>query len=88
MKMSAEKPLTLKYFQQRKHKHMSEKNDTKEQLKVINTRLEVLINRWNKQYDQNIQELLQLSSLLQNLEDGNTEINKALSRVKPSWSTH
>ena len=57
---------------------MNKKNDTQKQLKVINDRLEVLINRWNKQYDQNIQELLQLSVLLQNLETGSLETNKAL----------
>jgi len=60
---------------------MNKKNDTQKQLKVINDRLEVLINRWNKQYDQNIQELLQLSVLLQNLETGtpdSIETNKAL----------
>ncbi len=57
---------------------MNKKNDTQKQLKVINDRLEVLINRWNKQYDQNIQELLQLSVLLQNLETGALETNKAL----------
>ena len=63
---------------------MNKKNDTQKQLKVINDRMEVLINRWNKQYDQNIQELLQLSTLLQNLETGSTETNKALLKVKPS----
>ena len=57
---------------------MNKKNDIKKQLEVINVRLEVLINKWNKQYDQNIQELLQLSVLLQNLETGNLETNKAL----------
>jgi len=57
---------------------MNKKNNVKKQLEVINTRLEVLINKWNKQYDQNIQELLQLSTLLQNLETGSLETNKAL----------
>jgi hypothetical protein len=60
---------------------MNKKNDIKKQLEVINVRLEVLINKWNKQYDQNIQELLQLSVLLQNLETGtpdSLETNKAL----------
>jgi len=60
---------------------MNKKNDIKKQLEVINVRLEVLINKWNKQYDQNIQELLQLSVLLQNLETGTSgslETNKAL----------
>jgi hypothetical protein len=63
---------------------MNKKNDVQKQLKVINDRMEALINRWNKQYDQNIQELLQLSTLLQNLETGSTETNKALLKVKPS----
>jgi hypothetical protein len=63
---------------------MNKKNDVQKQLKAINDRMEVLINRWNKQYDQNIQELLQLSTLLQNLETGSTETNKALLKVKPS----
>ena len=57
---------------------MNKKNEVKKQLEVINTRLEVLINKWNKQYDQNIQELLQLSVLLQNLETGSLETNKVL----------
>jgi hypothetical protein len=57
---------------------MNKKNEIKKQIEVINTRLEVLINKWNKQYDQNIQELLQLSVLLQNLETGSLETNKAL----------
>jgi hypothetical protein len=63
---------------------MNKKNNVKKQLEVINVRLEVLINKWNKQYDQNIQELLQLSTLLQNLETGSTETNKALLKIKPS----
>jgi len=57
---------------------MNKKNNVKKQLEVINTRLEVLINKWNKQYDQNIQELLQLSTLLENLEHNNIETNKML----------
>jgi hypothetical protein len=61
-----------------KAKAWTKASPTHQQLKVINTRLEVLINRWNKQYDQNIQELLQLSTLLQNLETGSLETNKAL----------
>lgn len=55
--------------------------DIKKQLKVINDRLEVLTTRWNKQYDQNIQELLQLSTLLVNLETmskDSLDTNKAL----------
>jgi len=57
---------------------MNKKNEVQKQLKVINARLEILIDRWNRQYDQNIQELLQLSTLLVNLENNSTETNKAL----------
>jgi hypothetical protein len=57
---------------------MNKKNDVQKQLKVINDRMEVLINKWNKQYDQNIQELLQLSVLLENLEHNNIQTNKML----------
>jgi hypothetical protein len=57
---------------------MNKKNDVQKQLKVINDRMEVLINKWNKQYDQNIQELLQLSTLLENLEHNNIKTNKML----------
>ena len=49
-----------------------------QQLKVINTRLEKLVNKMNKDYNNCVQELLQLSTLLQNLENGSTETNKAL----------
>jgi hypothetical protein len=61
---------------------MNKKNDTQKQLKVINDRLEVLAAKWNKQFDQNIQELYALSTLLQNLETGSLDTNKAL--LKPS----
>jgi hypothetical protein len=57
---------------------MNKKNEVKKQLEVINTRLEVLAAKWNKQFDQNIQELYALSTLLQNLETGSLETNKAL----------
>jgi hypothetical protein len=57
---------------------MNKKNDVQKQLKVINDRLEVLAAKWNKQFDQNIQELYALSTLLQNLETGSLETNKAL----------
>jgi hypothetical protein len=67
-----------------KTKTWTKASPTHQQLKVINDRLETLINRWNKQYDQNIQELLQLSTLLQNLETGSLETNRALLKVKPS----
>ncbi len=57
---------------------MNKKNEVKKQLEMINVRLDVLINKWNRQYDQNIQELLQLSTLLQNLERNSLETNKEL----------
>ena len=57
---------------------MNKKTDTQKQLKVINDRLDALTTKWNKQYDQNMQELLQLSVLLQNLETNSLETNKAL----------
>ena len=52
--------------------------DTAKQIKAINERLEALAARWNKQYNQNIQELLALTTLLQNVQDGYLEVNKAL----------
>lgn len=54
--------------------------DTAKQIKAINERLEALAARWNKQYDQNIQELYALTTLLQNVQDGYLETNKALLR--------
>lgn len=48
---------------------------TQKQLKVINTRLEKLIDKMNKDYDTCIQKLLQLSVLLQNIEDGHQDTN-------------
>ena len=48
------------------------------QLKVINIRLEKLIDKMNKDYDTCIQELLQLSSLLQNIEDGHEDTNNII----------
>jgi hypothetical protein len=48
------------------------------QLTKINYRLDALTERWNKQFDQNMQELLQLSTLLKNIEDGYLETNEAL----------
>ena len=57
---------------------MNKKNSTQKQLKTINDRLEVLAAKWNKQFDQNIQELYALSTLLRNLETGSLETNKAL----------
>lgn len=61
-----------------KPKAWTKASPTHQQLEVINNRLEVLIDKWNKQYDQNIQELLQLSTLLKNIEGGYLETNEAL----------
>lgn len=43
------------------------------QLKVINARLEKLVDKMNKDYNNCVQELLQLSTLLQNLELAHTD---------------
>ena len=51
-----------------------------QQLKVINARLEKLVNKMNKDYNNCVQELLQLSTLLQNLENGFTDTNEKLLR--------
>lgn len=48
---------------------MNKKNDlANKQLKVINDRMEKLVDKMNRDYNNCVQELLQLSSLLQNLE--------------------
>jgi hypothetical protein len=60
---------------------MNKKNDTaNKQLKVINDRMEKLVDKMNRDYNNCVQELLQLSTLLQNLELGGEalNINKAL----------
>jgi len=59
---------------------MNKKNEAEKQkqIKAINDRLEILAAKWNKQFDQNIQELYALSTLLRNVQDGYLEVNKAL----------
>ena len=59
---------------------MNKKNEAEKQkqIKKINDRLEILAAKWNKQFDQNIQELYALSTLLRNVQDGYLETNKAL----------
>ena len=57
--------------------------DIQKQLKVINDRMEKLVDKMNRDYNNCIQELLQLSTLLQNLELAHTDsaylnTNKAL----------
>ena len=63
---------------------MNKKNElANKQLNIINVRLEKLVDKMNKDYNACVQELLQLSTLLQNLENGSTETNKALLRPMP-----
>jgi len=60
---------------------MNKKNAEKtaqKQLKTINARFEKLVDKMNRDYNNCVQELLQLSTLLANLENGSTETNKAL----------
>jgi len=64
---------------------MNKKNEEKlkqKQLKAINGRLEKLVDKMNKDYNNCIQELLQLSVLLQNIETSGEALNtnKALMR--------
>ena len=56
---------------------MNKKNEAEKQkqIKKINDRLEILAAKWNKQFDQNIQELYALSTLLRNVQDGYLETN-------------
>lgn len=51
-----------------------------QQLQVINDRLEKLADKMNKEYNSCIQELLQLTTLLQNIEHGFTDTNERLLR--------
>ena len=48
------------------------------QLTKINYRLDALAERWIKEHDRNMKELLELSVLLKNIEDGYLETNEAL----------
>jgi hypothetical protein len=59
---------------------MNKKKTTKsnQQLQVINDRLEKLVDKMNRDYNNCIQELLQLTTLLQNIEHGYTETNELL----------
>jgi hypothetical protein len=56
---------------------MNKSKETLKQIEAINERLQALAARWNKQFDQNIQELYALTTLLQNVEEGYLEVNKA-----------
>jgi hypothetical protein len=59
---------------------MNKKNakQIQKQLEVVNDRIEALITKWNKDFDRNMQELLQLSTLLQNVEEGHLVTNDLL----------
>jgi len=59
---------------------MNKKNakQIQKQLEVVNDRIERLITKWNKDFDRNMQELLQLSTLMQNIEEGHLETNDLL----------
>ena len=54
---------------------MNKKKETlaQKQLKVINDRMEKLVDKMNRDYNNCVQELLQLSTLLQNLELAHTD---------------
>lgn len=51
-----------------------------QQLNAINARLEQLVDKMNRDYNNNVQELLQLTTLLQNLEHGFLDTNERLMR--------
>ena len=58
---------------------MNKKNaQVTKQLNAINVRMEKLTNKMNKEYNACIQELLSLSTVLQNLEDGFLSTNETL----------
>ena len=53
---------------------MNKKNElANKQLNIINDRMEKLTNKMNRDYNNCVQELLQLSTLLQNLELAHTD---------------
>ena len=60
---------------------MNKKNDlANKQLKVINDRMEKLVDKMNRDYNNCVQELLQLTTLLQNIEHGFLDTNERLMR--------
>jgi len=61
---------------------MNKKKETlaQKQLKMINDRMEKLIDKMNRDYNNCVQELLQLSTLLENLAIGETDTNAMLLR--------
>ena len=60
---------------------MNKKNaKSNQQLKAINARLETLVDKMNRDYNSCVQELLQLTTLLQNIEHGFLDTNERLMR--------
>tara|TARA_R110000868_G_scaffold103681_1_gene285325 strand:+ start:3654 stop:3842 length:189 start_codon:yes stop_codon:yes gene_type:complete len=61
---------------------MNKKKETpaQKQLKTINDRMEQLVEKMNRDYNNCIQELLALSTVLQNLEHEYTDTNDMLLR--------
>lgn len=59
---------------------MNKNSKALKQIAVINDRLEKLTDKMNRDYNNCIQELLQLTTLLQNIEHGFTDTNERLMR--------
>lgn len=59
---------------------MNKNSKALKQIAVINDRLEKLTDKMNRDYNNCIQELLQLTTLLQNIEHGFTDTNEKLMR--------
>jgi len=59
---------------------MNKNSKAVKQIAVINARLEKLADKMNKEYNSCIQELLSLTTLLQNIEHGFTDTNEKLMR--------
>lgn len=59
---------------------MNKNSKAIKQLTVINDRMEKLVDKMNRDYNNCVQELLQLSTLLQNIEHGFTDTNEKLMR--------
>lgn len=59
---------------------MNKNSKAIKQIAVINDRLEKLADKMNRDYNNCIQELLQLTTLLQNIEHGFTDTNEKLMR--------
>lgn len=59
---------------------MNKNSKAIKQLAAINDRLEKLTDKMNRDYNNCVQELLQLTTLLQNIEHGFTDTNEKLMR--------